>query len=701
MNSTRDYSLSAKTRLTIILLFTVTAGIIIVSLLVWRTARSALIESTENNLLTINNDRTQQVADFINTIQSQMSTLTEDEMVVNAMVTFNRQFEDLDGQPIPDEWESSIEGYYLNTFFPALQRNIVGELEYEGYRPGGQAASYVQYHYIVTQAAAENRAAVEQADDGSAYSETHLRYHDRFRRLAEAFGYEDLYLIDFETGNVVYSVNKNVDFGTSVITGPYQRSGLGAVVRAIQENPARRSVQIVDYQRYQPLLTAPAGFVGGPIYNGPHVVGILVMQLPTSQINQIMSSNGNWEEINLGSTGESFLIGQDLLMRSDARGFIEDPEAYLAGFSAITVDEQPVVGADAFDTTILLQPINTEAARAALAGRSGVTVQTNAFGEETLTAYAPLNLGGLNWAVLTEQSLDEAFEPIRNMEEQLVIAAVVLIAVSGFLAIVQSNYFMRPVSQTERAMKAERPPEQLQHVARRGDEFGTVARLAMQHMQNQQAQQTHLNALNERYLHLLTSQLPEGVAARFDGSPDNLWDHSAHSTVVAVYIGGMLQNDMSIRRTAEIITQVEKHLHDIAARYDIELFSGGAQSYIAVSGFPVTRPDHIQRAVTFALALLSSLDHLEATLTLPLNAQIGIATGLVTGGTGSDRRFVYNIWGTVAQQAQTLSYQANENSVVVTSDVEKAVHELFEFQQVDEGTWLITDRKSTPDGVAQ
>jgi len=33
-------------------------------------------------------------------------------------------------------------------------------------------------------------------------------------------------------------VRKEVDFGTSLATGPYRRSGLGAAVRAVQANPA-------------------------------------------------------------------------------------------------------------------------------------------------------------------------------------------------------------------------------------------------------------------------------------------------------------------------------------------------------------------------------------------------------------------------------------------------------------------------------
>ena len=339
MTIPRRRGVSAKTRLTVMLLLTVTIITLVISLLVWQTSRTALEDAIEARISTINTIKARQVQDLIADVREQIAALSENEMFINAMVNFNRSYEDLESQQIPSEWEAAVEDYYVSRFFPQLAGRVVGELEFEGYRPGGQGAFYIQYHYIAAQADAENRVNINTADDGSTWSTTHLRYHARFRRLIESFGYEDMYLVDFETGNVVYSVQKEVDLGTSVLTGPYRRSGLGAVVREIQRNPARRSVQLVDYQRYQPVLTAPAAFVGAPIYNGPHVVGILVLRLPTSEINRIVTCNQQWQASGLGASGQSFLISDDLLMRSNARAFIEQRAAYLDDLLAIGVNQ--------------------------------------------------------------------------------------------------------------------------------------------------------------------------------------------------------------------------------------------------------------------------------------------------------------------------------------------------------------------------
>jgi hypothetical protein len=45
---------------------------------------------------------------------------------------------------------------------------------------------------------------MESAEDNSEYSRVHAEYHRSFRRIVEKFGYYDLYLIDDDSGNIVY-----------------------------------------------------------------------------------------------------------------------------------------------------------------------------------------------------------------------------------------------------------------------------------------------------------------------------------------------------------------------------------------------------------------------------------------------------------------------------------------------------------------
>jgi hypothetical protein len=61
---------------------------------------------------------------------------------------------------------------------------------------------------------------MESAGDNGEYSRVHAEYHRSFRRIVEKFGYYDLYLIDGDSGKIVYDVTKYHDFATSLLRAP-------------------------------------------------------------------------------------------------------------------------------------------------------------------------------------------------------------------------------------------------------------------------------------------------------------------------------------------------------------------------------------------------------------------------------------------------------------------------------------------------
>ena len=59
------------------------------------------------------------------------------------------------------------------------------------------------------------------------YRSVHDRYDPSFRRIAERYGFRDLYLIDLETKRVLYSTGKHPDLGTHLGAGPYRETAAG------------------------------------------------------------------------------------------------------------------------------------------------------------------------------------------------------------------------------------------------------------------------------------------------------------------------------------------------------------------------------------------------------------------------------------------------------------------------------------------
>ena len=68
------------------------------------------------------------------------------------------------------------------------------------------------------------------AADDSAYTKIHTRFHPFFQGYLETVGYQDLYLVTPQ-GEIIYSVNKQADFGTNLIQGPFSHGEATGPVR--------------------------------------------------------------------------------------------------------------------------------------------------------------------------------------------------------------------------------------------------------------------------------------------------------------------------------------------------------------------------------------------------------------------------------------------------------------------------------------
>ena len=234
---------------------------------------------------------------------------------------------------------------------------------------------------------------------------------DYYAKYIEKYGYYDLFLIHPE-GNVFYTVTKEQDYGTNMVSGKYADSGLGKLVREVL---ASKKYGIADFAPYAASNNEPAAFIAQPLLQEGDVGLIVALQLPLESINAIMMQRDG-----MGETGETYLIGTDMLMRSDS--FL-DP----ANHTVKTSFANPTKG-----------KVDTEAAREALAGKSDAKIINDYNGNPVLSAYAPLPVGSTSWAIIAEIDESEAFESIAAMKWIMMIiggagiAAIVLIAV--FLA---------------------------------------------------------------------------------------------------------------------------------------------------------------------------------------------------------------------------------------------------------------------------
>jgi len=98
-----------------------------------------------------------------------------------------------------------------------------------------------------------------------------------------------------------------------------------------------------------------------------------------------------------------------------------------------------------FGTTITIMPAVSQAVSAALERESGTVITRNYMGDPVLSSFAPLDIPGLNWILLAEMSVDEAFGPISRLQRNIVVWGVVLILLVSLLSMLVSRGLVRPI----------------------------------------------------------------------------------------------------------------------------------------------------------------------------------------------------------------------------------------------------------------
>lgn len=354
-----------------------------------------------NKLKAVREIKKSAIKRYFKTISNQILTFSSDATVVDAMSWFSDVIGDLRTEQgiTPDDMDrmkQDLLSYYKNEFSAEYRKHNLGKspnIDDWFKKLDAQTVDDIpialQHFYISSNTnPLGSKHLLNHAKDDSSYSEFHERVHPVFRNYLKKFGYYDIFLVDSKTGTVVYSVFKELDFATSLINGPYANTNFGEVFRKANALTKKDAIVISDYGTYPPSYELPASFIASPIFSDGEKIGVAVFQIPIDQLSNIMS-----EREGLGETGETYLVGPDMLMRSDS---YRDPINHSVTNSFRNPEKGKVV---------------THATKSALSGQSGAEVIMDYSGKPVLSAYTPVKFRGLKWGLMAEIDVAEAFCP--------------------------------------------------------------------------------------------------------------------------------------------------------------------------------------------------------------------------------------------------------------------------------------------------
>ncbi|SDZ50579.1 adenylate/guanylate cyclase domain-containing protein [Herbiconiux ginsengi] len=693
--------LGIQSKLLIMLLSVSIGSTLVVGYVGYVSGRDSLRDAAFDQLTSVREAKTLAIQSLFTNIESGLVLDSSGATGNQAATEFAAAFAELDAQPVDPGQKAAVDAYYADSFIPDLEARTGQESAPDLFEPTSSAQVYLQNTYTAPYAGDyDAAAAVDDAGDGSAWSAVNAKYNSYFREMATRYQYEDAMILDTE-GNVVYSVYKGVDLGTNILDGPYKGSALSTAYTDAVNSNTLNYAEITDFDRYQPSLGVPTAWGVSPIAADGKVNGVLAIQLPITAINEVMTGGEGWQQDGLGDTGESYLVGPDHTMRSVSRLLIDDPEA----FQKLTIEggSSPDLAQRMVDVggSVELQKVDTLPVDLALTGKTGTVIAPNYLGQETLDAYAPLDINGVQWVIVSSITTAEAFAPVDDFTRNLALAILAIIVIVSLLSLLLAQVFARPVRTLVGAVRQVAGGDLgVEVTSKTRDEFGDLSVAFNDMSRSLQVKQQLIDEQKAETDRLLLSMMPEKVARRYQEGEETIAENHQDVSVIYADVVGFDEFAVSLSSEQElsILNDLMRQFDDAAVAAGVEKVRTLRSGYLASCGLIVPRVDSARRTVDFAIQMTRIVERFNAQHDASISIRAGIDSGTVTSGLVGKASIAYDMWGDAVNVANRVQELAGKPGIFLTQRVRDRLPDttgLVEVASVDiQGTpqtvWQIT-----------
>jgi methyl-accepting chemotaxis protein len=449
-------------------------------------ADEALGERTQAQLSSLRDTKRQQVRDEIDSRVTSLQAIASQRTTVEAMRQFKTSFATAgkDSGVTAEAAGTALAEYAQKQFAPEFVKRNAGAAPdlaktNAAMEPNGAA---LQAEFITNNPNPLGQKEKMVRPQGNyAYAQAHALYHPSLERAQKLFGYYDIFLIDTETDNVVYTVFKELDFGSTLKGGGIAAgTKLADAYNKVKQAANRDATYLSDFAPYLASYDDLAAFAAVPIFDGDRQIGVIAMQYPVDKITDVLSSNKDWEKIGLGKSGDMYLVGPDKLMRTNARYLIENKDAFAEGLgSKLSASTRATMLKK--ESTIGLVTIDSDDTRGALAGPDSYAKFVDYRGITSYGAWGPLKVQGLNWGMVAKIDEAEADETLASINRQSLLRALLIglgvVMVAGFLVSLFLQRFLAPIQKlTDTVQKVASGETSARSRLTEQDEIGALGR---------------------------------------------------------------------------------------------------------------------------------------------------------------------------------------------------------------------------------
>ncbi len=230
----------------------------------------------------------------------------------------------------------------------------------------------------------------------------------------------DLFLIDLK-GNILYSVKKESDLGTSLIDGKYKDTKFASTVRKTLKN---NEIYFSDMERYAPSSNVLAGFITAPLINDKgKTVGVFAIQLQLDKLFSLLDANHNTKSYLY------YLVGKDGMLRSKIHSKQE------------VLNKNVVIDTKQFrlwkDRHVKETNKSTE--------KEIMISYVDFDGHNVIGTHKNINFLGVNWGLISEANTDFLLQAQKQYAKNVLLLLIFVILIIIVVAFIISHQITKPI----------------------------------------------------------------------------------------------------------------------------------------------------------------------------------------------------------------------------------------------------------------
>ena len=138
-------------------------------------------------------------------------------------------------------------------------------------------------------------------------------------------------------------------------------------------------------------------------------------------------------------------------------------------------------------------------------------------------------------------------------------------------------------------------------------------------------------------------------------------------------------SSVSANELVHMLNEIFSEFDRLVDFYGLEKIKTIGDSYMAVGGLPVPRPDHAEAIASMALDMQQSISKFIRPDGSPFKLRIGIHTGQAVAGVIGKKKFIYDLWGDTVNIASRMESHGIAGYIQVTDVTYQVLKDKFQF----------------------